>query len=123
MVQGERCLTQSQSELESHLWEAANILRGSPVDRTDWKSYFLPLIFYKRLSDMFDDEFAQHVEEYGDEVIAHEIIEADHADALASNRKPIIRFLIPAQYSWEKIRGHGADGKLGEFVTEAMTID
>ncbi|MCB0150274.1 MAG: hypothetical protein KDE01_21825, partial [Caldilineaceae bacterium] len=25
-------------ELESHLWEAANILRGSPVDRTDWKS-------------------------------------------------------------------------------------
>ena len=27
------------STLESHLWEAANILRGSPVDRTDWKSY------------------------------------------------------------------------------------
>ena len=30
-------------ELESHLWGAANILRGSPVDRTDWKSYILPL--------------------------------------------------------------------------------
>jgi hypothetical protein len=25
------------AQLESHLWEAANILRGSPVDRTDWK--------------------------------------------------------------------------------------
>ena len=33
------------SQLESHLWEAANILRGSPVDRTDWKSYILPLLF------------------------------------------------------------------------------
>ncbi len=29
--------TLTASELESHLWEAANILRGSPVDRTDWK--------------------------------------------------------------------------------------
>jgi hypothetical protein len=37
------------SELESHLWEAANILRGSPVDRTGWKSYILPLLFFKRI--------------------------------------------------------------------------
>ena len=29
------------STFESPLWEAANILRGSPVDRTDWKSYIL----------------------------------------------------------------------------------
>ncbi len=35
------------SELEAHLWEAANILRGSPVDRTDWKSYIRPLLFFK----------------------------------------------------------------------------
>jgi hypothetical protein len=32
------------AELESRLWEAANILRGRPVDRTDWKSYILPLL-------------------------------------------------------------------------------
>lgn len=32
-------------ELESHIWEAANILRGSPFDRTDWKRYILPLLF------------------------------------------------------------------------------
>jgi type I restriction enzyme M protein len=31
----------TQDALESHLWEAANILRGSPVDRTDWKSFIL----------------------------------------------------------------------------------
>ena len=31
-----------QNGLQSHLWEAANILRGSAVDRTDWKGYILP---------------------------------------------------------------------------------
>ena len=44
------------SQLESHLWEAANILRGSPVDRTDWKSYILPLLFFKRICDVYDEE-------------------------------------------------------------------
>lgn len=37
------------SSLESHLWEAANILRGSPVDRADWKSYILPVILQTHL--------------------------------------------------------------------------
>jgi type I restriction enzyme R subunit len=46
------------AELESHLWEAANILRGSPVDRTDWKSYILALHFFKRICDVWDEEHA-----------------------------------------------------------------
>ena len=54
-------------ELESHLWEAANILRGSPVDRTDWKSYILPLLFFKRVCDVWDEEYAQAVSKYGDD--------------------------------------------------------
>ena len=47
------------SDLESHLWEAANILRGSPVDRTDWQSYILPLLFFKRICDVWDEEHAR----------------------------------------------------------------
>ena len=39
------------SRLESHLWEAANILRG-PVDAADFKTYIFPLLFFKRLSDV-----------------------------------------------------------------------
>ena len=38
------------SQLESHLWEAANILRG-PVDAADFKTYVFPLLFFKRISD------------------------------------------------------------------------
>src|SRR5215212_1854464 len=55
----------TQTELESHLWEAANILRGSPVDRTDWKSYILPLLFFKRVCDVWDEEHAAMLAEYG----------------------------------------------------------
>ena len=55
------------SQLESHLWEAANILRGSPVDRTDWKSYILPLLFFKRICDVWDEEHAEMVATYGED--------------------------------------------------------
>jgi type I restriction-modification system DNA methylase subunit len=48
-------------QLESHLWEAANILRGSPADRTDWRSYILPLLFFKRIYDVWDEEHAPMV--------------------------------------------------------------
>ena len=51
----------------AHLWEAANILRGSPVDRADWKSYILPLIFFKRTCDVWDEEHAGMLFEYGED--------------------------------------------------------
>lgn len=46
----------SLSTLESHPWEATNILRSRPVDRTDWKSYILPLMSFKRICDVWDEE-------------------------------------------------------------------
>jgi type I restriction enzyme M protein len=107
------------SSLETWLWDAACAIRGA-TDAPKFKDFILPLVFYKRLSDVFDDEFAGHVAEFGDEEAAREVIEADHADALKSGRKPIVRFYIPSQYRWDAIRNHPADGKLGEFVTEAM---
>ena len=107
------------STLETWLWDAACAIRGA-TDAPKFKDFILPLIFYKRLSDVFDDEFAEYVEEYGDETIAHEIIKADHTDALKNGRNPIVRFYVPGEYRWQEIRNHPTDGKLGEFVTEAM---
>ena len=57
------------SHLESHLWQAANILRGSPVDRADWKSYILPLLFFKRICDVWDEEYAEMVATYGEDFL------------------------------------------------------
>ena len=54
------------SDLKSALWEAANTLRGSAVDRTDWKGYILPLLFFKRISDCWDEETAEAAEEAAD---------------------------------------------------------
>lgn len=50
--------------LESLLWDAANILRG-PVDASDFKAYVFPLLFLKRISDVFDEERAAALEESG----------------------------------------------------------
>lgn len=107
------------STLETWLWDAACVIRGT-TDAPKFKDFILPLIFYKRLSDVFDDEFAKQIEEFGDEEIAREIIDADHQDALKSGRNPIVRFYLPQEYRWEALRNHPADGRLGEFVTEAM---
>ncbi len=46
----------SPKQLESHLWEAANVLRG-PVDAADFKSYVFPLLFFKRISDVHGEEY------------------------------------------------------------------
>jgi type I restriction enzyme M protein len=88
------------SELESHLWEAANILRGSPVDRTDWKSYILPLLFFKRICDVWDEEHNGMVTEYG----------ADYADEH--------RFQVPEGCHWNDVRATPAN--VGTALVNAM---
>src|SRR5712664_1486159 len=85
------------SMLQTWLWDAACATRGA-TDAPKFKDFILPLIFFKRLSDVFDDEFAGQVKEFGDEETAREVVEADHRDALKNNRKAIVRFYIPHQY-------------------------
>ncbi|MDQ7783028.1 MAG: N-6 DNA methylase [Desulfomonilaceae bacterium] len=51
--------------LQSHLWEAANILRG-PVDAADFKTYVFPLLFFKRLSDVHDEQYQAALAESGE---------------------------------------------------------
>jgi type I restriction enzyme M protein len=105
--------------LETWLWDAACAIRGA-TDAPKFKDFILPLIFFKRLSDVFDDEFAGQVTEFGDEETAREVIQADHEDALKTGRRPIVRFFVPHQYRWDAIRNHPANGELGQFVTDAM---
>ena len=69
------------SMLETWLWDAACAVRGA-TDAPKFKDFILPLIFFKRLSDVFEDEFAAQVIEFGDEEIAREVVEADHQGRL-----------------------------------------
>ena len=59
------------SQLEQYLSKAAWILKG-PVDASDFKVYIFPLLFFKRLSDVYDEEFQSALEESdGDEDYAN----------------------------------------------------
>ena len=52
------------NELKSHLWASANLLRGK-IDSSDFKNYIFGLLFYKRLSDTFDEEKEKLVAKMG----------------------------------------------------------
>lgn len=79
----------SQRELESYLWGAATLLRGL-VDASDYKQYIFPLMFFKRLSDVWDEDYGQALDETGDEGYA-----ADTAND---------RFIIPEGAHWSDVR-------------------
>lgn len=55
------------SQLEQYLSKAAWILKG-PVDASDFKVYIFPLLFFKRISDVYDEEYQIALEESGGDV-------------------------------------------------------
>ncbi|MGM0588081.1 MAG: N-6 DNA methylase [Bacteroidota bacterium] len=94
------------STLENWLWDAACKLRG-PVDAPKYKDYILPLIFVKRLSDVFEDEMEALAEEYGGRDMAEEFVDEDHS---------LVRVYIPEEYRWSNIKTKSSG--LGEFLTD-----
>ena len=57
----------TKQQLKTYLWESANILRGK-IDSGDFKHYILGLLFYKRLSDVFDEEYEKLKESVGEKL-------------------------------------------------------
>ena len=91
-------------QLKSHLWEAANILRG-PVDAADFKTYVFPLLFFKRISDVYDEEYATALAESG----------GDEEYALFPQN---YRFQIPEGCHWSDVRAVTAN--VGQALQKAM---
>jgi type I restriction enzyme M protein len=56
-------------QLEQFLWKSADILRGK-IDSSDYKKYIFGLLFYKRISDVWDEEYQKLIAEYKDETLA-----------------------------------------------------
>jgi type I restriction enzyme M protein len=79
----------SLNDLESHLFKCADIIRDA-VDPTDYKEYILPLVYYKSISDEFEKQYAENIEEYGEEF------------ARRNNLYDIP--VVPEGYLWEDIR-------------------
>ena len=120
---GSTAAAPSTKPMEQMLWDAACSIRGEK-DAAKFKDYLLPLLFLKRLSDVFDDEIARLAEDYGDRDTALEIAEGDHS---------LLRFYLPPEARWGAISGREAiewplDEKgqstkprdIGEHLTKAV---
>jgi type I restriction enzyme M protein len=94
----------NQQPLESRLWNCAEILRGSAVDRTDWKAYILPLLFFKRISDVWDEEKADAAALFG--------------DTSPVDFPEIHRFNVPEGCHWRDVRETPAN--VGAALAHAM---
>lgn len=92
------------SQLEQYLSKAAWILKG-PVDASDFKAYIFPLLFFKRLSDVYDEEYQIALEESaGDKEYA----------ALPEFH----RFEIPLGFHWNDVREKTTN--LGQAIEQAF---
>lgn len=77
-------------ELKSHLWNSAVLLR-THIDAGSYKQYIFPLMFFKRICDVYDEECAVILKEYdGDE----EVLEWEENH----------RFIVPKGYHWKDVR-------------------
>lgn len=56
-------------DLEAHLWHAAHIITG-PIDASDYKTYIFPILFFKRICDVYDEEFDDAMKKVGDKELA-----------------------------------------------------
>lgn len=78
------------SQLEQYLSKAAWILKG-PVDASDFKVYIFPLLFFKRISDVYDEEYLVALEE-------------SDGDKEYANLPEFHRFVIPDDCHWKDVR-------------------
>jgi len=92
------------NQLFNHLFEACNILRG-PIDQDDYKSYVIPILFFKRLSDVYDEENIENQRKYGADI---ELYPEDELHA----------FIIPVGCHWLDVRNTSED--VGKAITDAM---
>ena len=86
-----------------HLYEACNILRG-PINQDEYKSYITPILFFKRICDVYDEETQSLFDSTGDKEFA----------AFPENH----RFIIPNGYHWNDVRNVTAD--VGKAISEAF---
>lgn len=93
--------------LESWLWEAACKIRGE-IDAPKYKDYILPIIFIKRLSDVFEDEVNKLSDKFGKRDIVEQLIDEDHS---------LVRFYLPEDSRWNKISMQSKG--IGEYMTDA----
>ena len=94
----------TQKELESYLWGAATYLRGF-IDAGDYKQYIFPLLFYKRICDVYDEEYEEALAE-SDGDLEYAAFDENH------------RFKVPAKAHWNQVRQITVN--VGKAINDAL---
>ena len=94
----------TQKELESYLWGAATYLRGF-IDAGDYKQYIFPLLFYKRICDVYDEEYEEALAE-SDGDLEYAAFDENH------------RFKVPAEAHWNQVRQVTVN--VGKAINDAL---
>lgn len=85
----------SLEELESYLWGSAQLLRSN-IDAGAYKQYIFPLLFFKRICDVYDEETKNAIEKYGN-------------DAFMFSEDELHAFSVPHGYHWNDVREVSSD--------------
>ena len=93
MPKNKQHLPKKDKSLESWIWNAACSIRGAK-DAPKYKDYILPLIFAKRLCDVFDDELNRIATEVGSRDMAFKLVKADW-QKVKDKKKAMVRFYLP----------------------------
>lgn len=94
----------TQKELESYLWGAATYLRGF-IDAGDYKQYIFPLLFYKRICDVYDEEYEEALAE-SDGDLEYAAFDENH------------RFKVPVEAHWNQVRQVTVN--VGKAINDAL---
>jgi type I restriction enzyme M protein len=101
----ETCMSRiPQQQLESYLWGAATLLRGT-IDAGDYKQFIFPLLFYKRICDVFDEETQTALKESG-------------GDKTFAAYRENHRFQVPPEAHWFEVRQ--TSNNVGQALQAAM---
>ena len=94
----------TQKQLENYLWGAAKILRGT-IDAGDYKQYIFPLLFFKRICDVYEEEYQKALDESEGDLQYASFAENHH-------------FQVPEQSHWNRVRETTTN--VGKAIQEAM---
>lgn len=94
----------TSKKLFAHLYEACNILRG-PINKDEFKDYVTPILFFKRISDVYDEE-------------TQDALEASGGDEEYASFDENHSFIIPDGCHWKDLRNASKD--VGKIIVKAM---
>lgn len=94
----------TSKQLFNHLFEACNILRG-PINQDEYKSYVTPILFFKRISDVYDEEY-------------QEALDFSGGDEEYASAEDMHSFVIPDGSHWEDV--HAVSRDVGKAIVRAM---